>query len=56
MECNGRLKKVVKSEIEHKLEEGTRSSFDTFYQCEECEKIYWAGSHFEKMQDLIKGL
>jgi uncharacterized protein with PIN domain len=56
MECNGRLKKADKSKIEHKLEEGTRSSFDIFYQCEECEKIYWAGSHFEKMQNLIKEL
>jgi uncharacterized protein with PIN domain len=56
MECNGRLKKVAKKDIEHLLEPGTRNCFDEFYQCKNCGKIYWAGSHFEKMKELIDDL
>lgn len=56
MDCNGLLQKVHKSMIENQLEEGTREAFNEFYRCRKCHKIYWRGSHFEKMEKLIEDL
>jgi len=56
MDCNGLLQKVPKSIIENELEKGTREAFDEFYRCRDCNKIYWRGSHFDKMEQLIEDL
>jgi uncharacterized protein with PIN domain len=51
--CNGNLVKVEKSEIIDQLEPGTRKYFNEFSRCERCGKIYWKGSHHERMQVLL---
>lgn len=47
--CNGRVHPVEKSKILHRLQPRTKAYFDAFYQCEGCGKIYWRGSHYERM-------
>ena len=56
LRCNGSLKKVSKKSVAHKIPLQTKKSFSTFYQCQTCDKIYWKGSHFEKMHDFITNL
>lgn len=51
--CNGTMEKVDKADVEDRLEAGTKKCFDTFYQCRNCEKIYWEGSHYESMRDFV---
>jgi uncharacterized protein with PIN domain len=51
--CNGVLEKVEKDEIIDQLEPGTRKYFDDFSRCKDCGKIYWKGSHHERMQVLL---
>jgi uncharacterized protein with PIN domain len=51
--CNGRLVHVSKTEILDQLQAGTRKYFDDFSRCEDCGKIYWKGSHHERMQSLL---
>jgi uncharacterized protein with PIN domain len=51
--CNSPIEPVTKSEIKHLLEDGTRKYFNEFFRCIGCGKIYWQGSHFERMKDLI---
>jgi uncharacterized protein with PIN domain len=53
MECNGRLVEVAKSDISDRLEPATRESFDRFWRCETCRRIYWRGSHFEHLCVLV---
>jgi len=53
MHCNGNTQAVDKQEIEKQLLPKTKKYYDTFYQCESCKKIYWKGSHYQKMQDMI---
>ncbi len=48
--CNGKISGVAKSQVNSLLEEGTRASFDEFYQCSQCCKVYWKGSHYEHME------
>ncbi len=53
MYCNGKTRPVNKQQIESRLLPKTKQYFDKFYQCESCDKIYWQGSHYLKMQEMI---
>lgn len=54
MECNGLMGRVDKKEIEHALKEGTKKCYNDFFQCSSCGKIYWEGSHYDRMHDFMK--
>jgi uncharacterized protein with PIN domain len=54
--CNDIVTKINKSEILHKLEPKTRMFYNEFYKCKKCNKIYWKGSHYERMYDFIESL
>lgn len=49
MKCNGLIQTVKKEKISDKLLPDTLKYFNEFYQCKNCGKIYWKGSHFNKM-------
>jgi len=51
--CNGNTRAVNKQLIEDQLLPKTKKYYDEFYQCDSCKKVYWKGSHFKKMQDMI---
>ncbi len=50
MECNGKLQAVAKEEIVHLLQPLTKKYYSAFSICSNCRKIYWPGSHLEKME------
>ncbi|WP_323847217.1 Mut7-C RNAse domain-containing protein [Microbulbifer magnicolonia] len=52
--CNGTLENVRKEEIRALLPENTDRYFDEFIQCRDCLRVYWKGSHYERMQRLVK--
>jgi len=54
MECNGRLRPVNKQQVAEQLPERTRELFHEFWQCLGCGRVYWQGSHFERMQALVR--
>ena len=54
--CNGSLEDVEKEEIMELLKPKTKRYFDHFVRCSACGKIYWAGSHHQRMQILIEEL
>jgi uncharacterized protein len=54
--CNGLLAAVDKAEILDQLEPKTLLYYDEFYRCQSCGQIYWKGSHFTRMQELIHHL
>jgi uncharacterized protein with PIN domain len=51
--CNGALGPVVKSEIEHLLEPGTRRTFTEFSGCDSCGRLYWRGAHADRLQAIV---
>lgn len=53
LRCNGELHSVVKHQIEHLLLPRTRAEFNEFYRCEKCGTIYWKGSHYDRMIQII---
>ncbi len=56
LSCNGTLRVVDKNAILHLLEPLTKKYYSTFKQCEDCKKVYWKGSHHEKMMRLISSI
>jgi uncharacterized protein with PIN domain len=50
------LKPVAKTDILHRLEPRTKKYFTDFYQCPECLKIFWKGSHYEAMTETFTAL
>lgn len=56
MACNGLIEPVAKAEIVDQLEPLTAAHYDEFYQCQRCGRLYWRGSHFDKMQASIDDL
>ena len=51
--CNSLLKNVSKVSIMDRIPPKTRTFCDTYSYCESCDKIYWRGTHFTKMQRQI---
>jgi uncharacterized protein with PIN domain len=53
LRCNGLSQPVAKAAIDHLLEPKTRHYYNDFYQCQSCGQIYWRGSHYARMEQLI---
>ena len=53
LRCNGELQPVGKQEIIDQLEPLTKKYYDSFRRCRGCGKIYWPGSHRDKMLQVL---
>jgi uncharacterized protein with PIN domain len=56
LRCNAPLQKVAKSDVIEKLEPLTKIYYEQFRRCTGCDQIYWAGSHFSKLQTRLEGI
>ena len=50
LRCNAPLQEVAKADVIEKLEPLTKIYYERFRRCTGCGQIYWAGSHFSKLQ------
>lgn len=53
LRCNHPLQAVDKEAILERLQPLTKQYFDVFHICPVCGQIYWKGSHYERMRELI---
>ncbi|MCX2740370.1 Mut7-C RNAse domain-containing protein [Pontibacter anaerobius] len=51
--CNVPVQEVSKQEVLEHLPPKTQRYFHEFYRCPSCQRIYWKGSHYERMQQYI---
>jgi uncharacterized protein len=56
LHCNERLRPVAKEDVLHLLEPLTRKYFHEFHICPSCGKVFWAGSHHERLHARLRGL
>jgi uncharacterized protein with PIN domain len=56
LECNEVLTDIKKEEVISSLMPKTKKYYDTFKKCPGCDRIYWEGSHYEKMKKFIQKL
>ncbi len=54
--CNTILKVITMKNIKEVVPEQSSAAFDHFWTCnnEECVKIYWRGSHWERIRERFK--
>jgi uncharacterized protein with PIN domain len=54
--CNALLDPISQKEVEGKVPDFIFHQHIEFFQCPQCQRIYWPGSHLENMQRRIKEL
>lgn len=52
--CNGRLVHVDKSMLADRLPPHILATQDEFRRCPDCGRIFWPGTHVEKMRAMLK--
>lgn len=54
--CNELLQPTRKELISDRLQPETKQYFEEFCTCPDCQRIYWKGSHYRRMQRLIESI
>jgi uncharacterized protein len=54
--CNGELEVAEKEKLRSRLHVDTLHYYNEFWECRSCSKVYWEGSHFGRIIDLIEEL
>jgi hypothetical protein len=55
-ECNTPLEDVPRSAVLDRLPGKVRGLYERFKRCPTCERVYWEGSHFERMKGVLARL
>lgn len=56
IECNALLKPIKKEFVINQLPPKVAQSQNEFYQCPSCNKVYWKGTHYQRMLSFIRRL
>lgn len=48
--CNEELRPVPKEEVEGRVPDFIFRDYDSFHLCPRCRRVYWPGTHLEKMK------
>jgi uncharacterized protein len=51
--CNGLLNDVSADSVKGAVPAGVRDMYTEFYQCQDCGRIYWKGTHYRRMAEFI---
>lgn len=54
--CNAPLAVAGKDEVLDRIPEGVAATHSRFQQCHECKRVYWPGTHHQRMQALVDKL
>lgn len=55
-ECNAVLEDVARESVLDRIPPQVRDLYERFKRCPGCERVYWEGSHFERMRGVIARL
>jgi uncharacterized protein with PIN domain len=54
--CNGRLHHVAKNEVADAVPPSVAESRRDFTRCETCGRVYWQGSHYERLLHMVRAI
>jgi uncharacterized protein len=54
--CNQELLPISKEEAEGKVADFIYRSYDSFHVCPRCHRVYWPGTHLQKMKKEMEGI
>jgi uncharacterized protein with PIN domain len=56
IECNSELESRVPSTVAERVPPYVRRTQSRYSECPECGRIYWAGTHWQRMREVLAGL
>lgn len=56
MACNGELVAIARQEVATLVPPRVYRRFRSFKQCEDCRRVFWRGSHFDRLRSLVRTL
>lgn len=54
--CNGLLRRTEKAAVADRIPPRTAAWIDEYYICSGCGKLYWRGTHYRRLRELISRL
>jgi uncharacterized protein with PIN domain len=54
IECNFKLRMIRKEKVEHLVPPFVFKRYNRFFFCRSCSRIYWKGTHFERMLRMLE--
>ena len=55
-ECNTRLEEVPREAVLDRIPPMVGGLYDRFKRCEGCERVYWEGTHYARMKEIVDRL
>ena len=55
-ECNDFVEKVDKEKVKEKIPPRTLAWLNDYWQCPKCKKLYWQGTHLEKIKKILEDI
>jgi len=52
--CNVKVEKIEKEKVKGKVPSHVFENHNEFWICPNCQRIYWAGTHWQNMEEKIK--
>lgn len=56
MACNGAIESVSRERVRDRLAPRTVGLYNVFRQCSQCGRVYWKGTHYERMPRWVEEL
>ena len=56
IECNSELVSRVPATVVERVPPYVRSTQSRYAECPECGRVYWAGTHWQRMREVLLGL
>lgn len=56
LHCNGEIAAAPKAQVLSRLPPRTQEWYDEFWRCRACGKVYWKGTHYRRLQQLIAAI
>ncbi|HSD85615.1 MAG TPA: Mut7-C RNAse domain-containing protein, partial [Anaerolineae bacterium] len=54
--CNGLLQSATLAQVKDEVPENATRFYADFWRCNSCSKIFWQGSHYQRMLRLIEDI
>jgi len=51
--CNSEIRPIRKEEVIARIPESTAKFYDEYWECQNCRKIYWQGSHWKRINKTL---
>ncbi|WP_373187842.1 Mut7-C RNAse domain-containing protein [Halopseudomonas sp.] len=56
LNCNVVLQQIARARVLERIPQGVRERHERFWLCEACDQVYWEGTHWQKMRQMLETL